>query len=870
MQRILSFRKNNKGDTLIIVIVGVLLLGILTSVVLASTTLNYSMKNIDRGQKVSFYNAEQAIDEIYAGVGEDVMNGMKYAYTYVLNNMMSKNNEGMYITNDNVELNKQFRNVFFYYLTGKESNGNDLCLNWNNVLYGTAANGIAYECNPYYKNGNLEQQNLKTHLQSFVDNGTSTAVVEIPEYTVENPNTAISFSTKVVSTESGNDVTIDCFTIKDVRVTVTTAAGVTSKVSTDINVEVPVVEINFSEVSTIDYGELFKYTILAEGDATNTDPTMEVISDTTIMGNVYAGKEDSSHKKGIMLFNADINAKSGNFFTSGDIDVYNAKFNIGRMPSGDPLKLWAKNIVTTGLDDVINIENADCVVKDDLEIRGNNSSVVISGNYFGFGFRGSDTSNTIEADSQENDKLYFNSADKNVFDANGNLVGTLTEYEHEKSSAVVVNGRDASLDLFDLNTLLIGGRAYVDLIDPDAGLGEHNSTYMTGESITIRGNQEAYLAGLNDEDLFNFQDTGDGYSSISKRNIVTSNPISFTFFRDNVLGKNILTDKAVAKKVGNSVYIYHASLSPVYQTKLFEDYFSSSSENKSEIRDKATRLGVKLIGIDESRTNIMSVGAIMKIDANKSDSQKVLMLNHNVENGNNSQFGRYITDLRLRYKAMMTEIKDYGDILTTTVPSNLSGAISSSTKTPIPTYIDVEMFNKVFDGAVANEDISNLRDLDGDGNMDTYIASLDILSATELVDLSFTDYNITNNNSHVVLTKVPNYVINGAVSNGIVIAANDVTVEGNFTGIIMCSGNIKVGNGVNGVKVTACPELAKWLATTDTTLNACMKGYLSTAEDGEGEASGHVSLNDIKYQDLVSYSNWQKLAVNSAVDESRH
>lgn len=868
MQRLFRIRKDNRGDTLIIVIVGILLLGILGSVVLASTTLNYSMKNIDRNQKKTFYTAEEAIDKVYAGVGQDVMDGMKYAYTYVLNNMMTTDVDGNYVTKDNTELNKAFRNIFYYYLTGKECNSEDLVSNWNQILYGNANNGIYYECNPIYKNGAYEQQELKNHLQSYIDEGASQAPeISIPQYTAENPNVAISYSTKLATSSSGNSVTLDCFTLNDISVTFKSNDGVTSKVGTDIVVEVPLIDINFSEVSTIDYGELFKYIVLAEGDANTTDPTVTVNSSTNFNGNVYAGKLASSTKTGILVNNSKLNITATNIASSGNIDVNNGEISFKRNAENDALKVWAKNISTSGLHDVINIDNADCVVKDDLDINGNGSTVKISGNYFGIGFRASSAANTIEANSNENDKMYFDSNAGKAYDSNGNVVGDLAEYEHEKSSAILVNGRDASLDLYELKTLLLGGRAYVDLIDPDAGLGENNSTYMTGESLSIRGNQEAYLATITDKTLYNFMNP----AQADEYNVVKSNPVTYDFFRNNVLGHGILTDKTVAKKVGGNVYFYRASLSPTEQTELFESYFNESLSNKKTIREKADKLGVKLISINEN-SNILTVGSLMQVDANKADSQRVLLVNHTLENNNRNQFARYITDISLRYRAMLTELKDYGDISSTTVPSNVTGSINASTKTPISTYIDVDMFNNVFDGTVENENIANLKDSDGDGNMDTYEAVYDLQTSGIFTAAQMAEYNITNNNSYVVMTKAANYVVNNNISNGVIIAANNVTVSRDFTGIIISSGDVKIDNGNGSVTValTACSDLSKWVSAKDTTLNACLKGYLSVSQgDGDGEATGHITLNDIKYQDLVSYSNWEKMAVNEEIDSAQ-
>ena len=131
-----------------------------------------------------------------------------------------------------------------------------------------------------------------------------------------------------------------------------------------------------------------------------------------------------------------------------------------------------------------------------------------------------------------------------------------------------------------------------------------------------------------------------------------------------------------------------------------------------------------------------------------------------------------------------------------------------------------------------------------------------------------TGYNITNNNSFVILTKKDEYVVSGNVTNGIIISSGKkVTVSGDFTGIIICAGDVVIEGGAGTVYLNAFPDLMEWLTTKDTTLSACLKGYRSSAA-GEGEGSGHVTLNNIGYQDLVSYDNWKKSAVNKSVDDN--
>lgn len=83
-------RKNNKGISLITVIVVVSLVAIMASVVLYSASLNYRMKATNVQTKETFYSAETAMDEVKAGLMQLESNALKEAYVTVLEAYGSK------------------------------------------------------------------------------------------------------------------------------------------------------------------------------------------------------------------------------------------------------------------------------------------------------------------------------------------------------------------------------------------------------------------------------------------------------------------------------------------------------------------------------------------------------------------------------------------------------------------------------------------------------------------------------------------------------------------------------------------------------------------------------------------------------------
>ena len=63
------------------------------------------------------------------------------------------------------------------------------------------------------------------------------------------------------------------------------------------------------------------------------------------------------------------------------------------------------------------------------------------------------------------------------------------------SSAIIINGREASLDMSNIRELMLAGTAYINTqaIVNSSSVGTQNSNVGMGESISVKGDQIAYL-----------------------------------------------------------------------------------------------------------------------------------------------------------------------------------------------------------------------------------------------------------------------------------------------------------------------------------------------------------------------------------------
>lgn len=79
-------RKDNRGSSMVMVIVAMAFVGMLVSVILYMSLLNYRIKMADVKNKDSFYSAENALDEIKAGLEQEISKALGSAYLTVMEN----------------------------------------------------------------------------------------------------------------------------------------------------------------------------------------------------------------------------------------------------------------------------------------------------------------------------------------------------------------------------------------------------------------------------------------------------------------------------------------------------------------------------------------------------------------------------------------------------------------------------------------------------------------------------------------------------------------------------------------------------------------------------------------------------------------
>ena len=347
--------------------------------------------------------------------------------------------------------------------------------------------------NAEYINGTTMEKKFQEEFVDEFKNWTDSSGAKLVNNTVTDTgtyNTAVLASFTKGAAVNGDNVdtgtgtaliTDNSVTLKGVSVTYTDAKGYTTSVTSDIVVSAP----SFTYiVSNYSVSGLQSYALIAD---------TELITGSTdtnsITGSVYAGKmtlqNDMTMDKGTVICKGTMLMKgaSAQLTTKNDIRLWTNRIQVGEL-----MRDGTKGLTLNG----------SSYVYDDLDLAGTGASATLSGSYYGFG--------------------------NSTTDAN-------------KSSAILVNGRKASLNLSGLSRLMLAGHSFIS----DANMTANNTTdILMGESTSVRGNQMAYLVPV---------DCLEG---------AATNPLAYTGDQPQVSLKDN------AKINGKALSEYGISLKPVY------------------------------------------------------------------------------------------------------------------------------------------------------------------------------------------------------------------------------------------------------------------------------------------------------------------
>lgn len=504
---------DDHGSSFVLVIVATTFMCILASAILMGAMMTYKLKFYKLNSLNNFYEVETALDEMYAGVGAATNEHLYSAYTTTAELVVVYDTKAQaYTTLDNKSANELFKKLF---MTGFVADTNYKSLkNVTDTLQSFISNEYDAVDNP--DGVRLDTSNMKL-IYTDVNNKTTTQYYK-------NDGGIKTEKQSGYENDKVQSVTFKNVCVKrSVDLQGSTAGTYEQSITTDIVLTEPEYNVSF-DTSSVSNNTLYEYAILADMGVEVGEDNDNRTTDAQVKGNIYAasdyynkdyndvaetkvtnkyeskpttmwGTKESSAYSGIFVNgkNSTLTLNSDVVVCSGSLAAYNgAEINLsGRTQTLS--ELWADNIVIGGKDGGSLKASADAYIFDDTELNAEKASLKFTqGSYFGYSYNAQDTRSL------------------NYLRQKGYLATGYKLRSHFSDSAIIVNGKNSTLDLQDLNSLYIAGKSYIEFskiaassvpeddenitVDENADYAFTTlKDYSTGQSLDVKTNQLMFL-----------------------------------------------------------------------------------------------------------------------------------------------------------------------------------------------------------------------------------------------------------------------------------------------------------------------------------------------------------------------------------------
>lgn len=519
----------NTGSSIVLVIVALAFVGILAGALLTAVASVYRLKAYDYNAQSNFYYLEQAMDEIYAGVGQKSMSYMLEAYedtreSVVYYSKTANGGKGGYVNMPNEDANKLFKDTFMSKLSGGSSYFN-IVMNASGVVDDTTA--LPAEMKSMISNPSVKLDASRMRVVKLDENG----------------------GTYVDGEKLGKIIIKNIILSRSVDYKRSSASGNFSQtISTDIEISRPDFEVNFNN-DKLDSDTLFEYCMLSDKGVevdkqygqlftvngnvyaasdfynknynyydVDPDTALKTITNSSsgksykmnkvdnifASGNLlnknlltrnsateykYDGKNDNSKYSGFYVNGTNVSVVASEFIVPGSLAVMNSGSLIVVGSNGSSLDgadVWADEVVLGGekrhgaLNGSQAIIHANMFVRDDTTIESDDSALSVYGNYFGYSR--SKNGDHREFTAQVAKTTDTNSTGLNIYQEK-DTDGSTINRGHYDSSAIIMNGKNSAINLSNLDNLYLAGRSYIETSKVKAKTTASSST-SAGTSTT--------------------------------------------------------------------------------------------------------------------------------------------------------------------------------------------------------------------------------------------------------------------------------------------------------------------------------------------------------------------------------------------------
>ena len=799
---------DDKGSAMVVVIIAMAFIGILASVLMYMSLLNYQMKANNLQAKDNFYSAETVLDEIRVHMEEQVSASLGDAYTQILVNY------------DDTSVSEKESKLRYAFLSSMQK---------------------AYQCSDTASLNYYDLEKLFYSLSPGVQKNTELQTGDgVNSYTIKMvggvvQTTGTNGSGDAVSDLPKGQLTLftDGLSFQKLKVIYTDANGYVSVIQTDIRVKMP--DMSFAQAVSLP--SLTSMSLVAQKNIQVVAESGK-FSDAKIAGSFYAdkvlvGNEDDTTSANVTLTLEEPTGKENDDKRM----VAATELYLGKgatLESDSYGELWAGKITMHGAATStgsanMNFKGNDVYVAGDLRIDGANNNFTAgslvdehySGQYIGFGTG-----------------------------------------ENGDSSAIVVNGTGTDIDLSGLINLTLAGNTYIatktakdNLTGADGNLNGSASDrkdILMGQSIAVKSDQLAYLVPA---DLVK-----QGTNPVTREQADTMGNTAVDFnAASRMLGGNSLASYGITKFITNgssdsqgvrtfykrlnskiTIVYYYVSFDSSTQAgreaanRYFQDYYKVNKSTMDAYASIYTD-GIKIRNQSAGAYIMHLAGNVVMADKDQTTGSYSSNLQNATLGSDQSNIGykQHLAADDSKFKALCKKLIDGYEQLTPSEKADAANVYSNLVNTDA-----ITSFTGVVRGAGLVVDTEKYFESSAYPNCKAVIV--------------YGDYTYPEAGH-------PDF------KNGIIIATGDVKIQDGkeFNGVILAGGDILLGQNV---KVTPDKEAVLRALTYSKEITGSGGGQKEyhvvdflIGGDGYLQNNNKTYLNsDINLGDLIVYENWQK------------
>lgn len=798
-----------KGSTLITVLISVSFLMILAAIILTVSSANLRMKQIEYVAKKNFYNDEQALDDIYNGIGKTATDCLTKAYAEILAQVSTKENESVY--KDQEDAFKAFSERFIYRL------------------------------NQVYPEGVCDMDTLSI-LQSYIIDTEIYAKVEKYEKIELKRERMIPFQyifkdlevKYIAKDKEGNET------------------GYETVITTDIVIEVPY--INFFQDSSriLDYALIGNKGVYFKGIEDGAKRGLE--------GNLYAGTSENEEPSnieiyrdevvygGLNIYNTSLEVNTNLLISKGDINIRNSNIFIENKYSRADVQVWAESIRTVEtLDRTKRVEpstlkiNGNIYLANDLELNARNSDVSLEGTYYGY-----------------NDNTYVTQEKESAVKSSERISD-----KHTQSSAIIINGNQSILDLSKLTTLVVAGFAYIELesqayttvpLYNGGNLSNQVDEYQTGESIALKTNQYIYLAPTNCLKTTNPVKTTE---ALNEDEVWQKEADWFGISGGFVNTEKPVIAKVVKNRTSGDAYTYYYLNFQSGKQRAYVDFILNMIDPVNKLTDMDSSLKTKFDYESYDESDWKDIWEIKLAAQNRVLSDYVKT---NVVSANDTA--------SIYTNGAISQISDT-DGLTTHLPAEING-LSTEYIAKIKSNI-LKHYEYLYKNLDPKEQFSLTSD--SLGRCIDSGKELPVSKFVELKQLvtNGDEGKYRCNSAYKTIIRPGDYTLSDAEFQGIIIAGGNVTIQSTASvkGLIIAGGKIYVESNAGSHKIEANRSIVQQILDEEMTIESKKKAgeapnpnyastYLKEFTPVQTGSDQSHRITGTDYTDYISYANWRK------------